>query len=269
MRLLKKHNDGFTLIELLVALGLLSILLYVVAYSFATTQRAFSTVNSSLEAHQEARTIMDMLARELGSAQMAQYYDQNEADETKRRKTGMFSAAETFADDTTRESGKTLKIHHQAFNFTTTAFQAAGAHAPQLVEVIYDHSAPKSQQPGPRANLDDVRLMRADERVLNKSIHWIDWGIYKNTNYDTANKPGLTTGPEGAGFSVLYFALRFYDQRALDASNNPDPKWTVDGNWPATKGYLPAAVEITLVVRPQNAKREFPLVRVVQIPQAN
>jgi len=251
-----RPQAAFTLVELLVAIGLLSILLYMLAYAFATSHKTFAMITAAVDAHQEARAVLDMLADELAAAQLVRYYDAS----TGTRVVGIFQATATTESET--RSGQTLLLRRQTLTFTTTAFQAgnnpagSGSTAPQLVEVRYEHRHPLSDTAG-----NDLRLAHSWERVLNKSIHWVPWATWDG---NTSNTARFST-PEGAGFSVLFFGLRFFDSRA-----NP-PGWTGNGNWNTAtdpKDYLPAAVEITLVVRPEQAPREYAMVRVVEIPAA-
>jgi len=250
---------GFTLVELIISMGLLSIILYTLAFSFAQSQKAFSRVTSAVDAHQEARAILDLIAEELAAAQMVGYWDAGASALTR----GVFQANEsTLPEGAPREPGTTVSVHVQDFNFTTTAFQPGNnpagpaAAEPQLVEVRYRHAHPLP--PAPVAQEKDIRLAHPDERILSKRIHWADWAAWDGDASDDTR----FGGPEGAGFSVIFFALRFFD------AGIPSPAWTADGNWPASKGYLPAAVEITLVVRPQKAKRDYAFVRIVEIPAA-
>jgi hypothetical protein len=218
------------------------------------------------------------------------YYDSAPSSGLPRRRTGIFQAVEPpeGADTETRE-GASVTFHRQTLNFTTSAFQAGGnpagpgATAPQLVELYYRHRYLRADPADAARN--DLRLGHPWERFLLKAIHWVDWPTFGKDGYSLKEGysymdrpyPGAPTGAlgasEGAGFSVLFFALRFYN-----GSANP-PAWTANGNWgtgrPGAPGvdangnmYLPAAVEITLVIRPQTAVREFPFVRVVEIPAA-
>lgn len=257
----RRRPRGFTLVELIICMGLLSIILYTLAFCFAQSQKAFSRVTSAVDAHQEARAILDLIAEELAAAQMVGYWDAGALPPAVTR--GIFQASEsTVLEGAPREPGTTVSVHVQDLNFTTTAFQPGNnpagqaAAEPQLVEVRYHHAHPLP--PAPVAQEKDIRLAHPDERILRKSIHWVDWA---NWDGDTGDDTRFG-GAEGAGFSVIFFGLRFFD------AGIAPPAWTGDGNWPKTKSYLPAAVEITLVVRPERAKRDYAFVRIVEIPAA-
>ena len=248
---------GFTLVELIISMGLLSIILYTLAFTFAQSQKAFSRVTTAVDAHQEARAILDLIAEELTAAQTVAYWDVGASALTQ----GIFQASDsTVLEGAPRETGTTVSVHVQDVNFTTTAFQPGNnpagqaAAEPQLVEVCYRHAHPLP--PAPIAQEKDIRLAHPDERILRKSTHWVDWA---NWDGDAADDTRFG-GAEGAGFSVVFFGLRFFD-----AGIDP-PAWTSDGNW--SRSYLPAAVEITLVVRPAKAKRDYAFVRIVEIPAA-
>ncbi len=254
-----ERRRGFTLVELIVSMGLLSIILYTLAFTFAQSQIAFSRVTNSVDAHQEARAILDLIAEELAAAQAVSYWDAGASALTD----GIFWANEAdLLEGAPREGTTTVTVHVQNFGFTTTAFQPGNnpvglaAAKTQLVEVRYEHAHPLP--PFPVVQELDIRLARPEERILSKSTHWVDWANWDGDITDDTR----FAGAEGAGFSVIFFGLRFFD-----AGLSPSlPAWTDDGNW--SKSYLPAAVEITLVVRPEKAKRDFAFVRIVDIPAA-
>ena len=66
---------AFTLVELLVALALVSILLTMMATIFFRAGRTVSVARASVEIHRNARAALDMMLRDLASAQICNYSD--------------------------------------------------------------------------------------------------------------------------------------------------------------------------------------------------
>jgi len=117
----RARPGGFTLIEMLVTVALLVIILYMLATAFRAASAAFNQARTTVEAHQIARAIMDIIHDDLVGARLIR-----------------LGSGESLLFEAT-EGGDSDRL-----NFTTTAFQSVRSDPtappptlPQIVEVRY------------------------------------------------------------------------------------------------------------------------------------
>jgi len=109
--------DAFTLIEMLVTITLLVIIVYMLAVTFRAASVAFNQTRITVEAHQTARAVMDMLHDDLVGARLTRPGAGQDL---------LFECADGAGND--------------QLNFTTTAFQSArsdpAAPLPTLAQIV-------------------------------------------------------------------------------------------------------------------------------------
>jgi prepilin-type N-terminal cleavage/methylation domain-containing protein len=160
------RQAGFTLIELMVTVGLLVILLYMLMVTFSSAQRSFADTRATVDAHQNARAMMETIRADLSSATLIRLQPPNVF-----RFEGLANAPAAGFD--------TVK-------FTTTAFQAS-------------RSVPGSTSPT-RPQIVEIRY-RVDNKT-NTLMKAVDWDNDTTTeNYDPEEAVGFNV----IAFGLRYF----------------------------------------------------------------